>query len=421
MEHRQPRTGREEDSVRLFKEFLRIKTISQEGHKGPNQEAVNFLRTHLEQLGLQTKVVECIQGKPILIATLLGEQPSLPSICLNSHYDVVPAVDRMWKVDPWAAAEDEEGNIFGRGTQDMKCVCIQYILALQQLLGKGEKFKRTIHLTFVPDEEVGGVEGMKEFVLTDDFKSLNIAVALDEGLANPTDKFTVFYGERAVWWLKVKSSGPTGHGSRFIKNTAMEKLLRSVQQFLAFRAEQEARLEAHPGCQHAAVKAEKLGDVVTLNLTMLQGGVSSDGGKTWALNVIPTEAEAGFDVRIPPTVPLDEFEANLKEWTKEEGVEYEFVVKTPKHSVSSINVNESEWWRVFSETMQNLNLEIETEIFPAATDSRYLRQVGIPAFGFSPMNRTPILLHDHNEFLSAKVFLGGVPIYVSLIKALAGH
>jgi len=44
---------------------------------------------------------------------------------------------------------------------------------------------------------------MKEFVLTDDFKSLNIAVALDEGLANPTDKFTVFYGERAVWWLKV--------------------------------------------------------------------------------------------------------------------------------------------------------------------------------------------------------------------------
>lgn len=132
--------------------------------------------------------------------------------------------------------------------------------------------------------------------------------------------------------------------------------------------------------------------------------------------------------------------------------------------MSSINVNESEWWRVFSETMQNLNLEIETEIFPAgtslpnpiwgawmshphthflnclATDSRYLRQVGIPAFGFSPMNRTPILLHDHNEFLSAKVrsvaqfpshlsepcsplqvFLGGVPIYVSLIKALAGH
>jgi acetylornithine deacetylase/succinyl-diaminopimelate desuccinylase-like protein len=44
------------------------------------------------------------------------------------------------------------------------------------------------------------------------------------------------------------------------------------------------------------------------------GGVTTDGGKTWALNVIPIEAEAGFDVRIPPTVPLDEFEAKMKEW-----------------------------------------------------------------------------------------------------------
>jgi hypothetical protein len=36
--------------------------------------------------------------QPILIATLVGEEPSLPSILLNSHYDVVPAVEAMWKV-----------------------------------------------------------------------------------------------------------------------------------------------------------------------------------------------------------------------------------------------------------------------------------------------------------------------------------
>jgi hypothetical protein len=37
------------------------------------------------------------------------------------------------------------------------------------------------------------------------------------------------------------------------------------------------------------------------------------------------------------------------------------------------------------------------EIFPASTDARYFRELGIPAFGFSPMANTPILLHDHNE------------------------
>jgi hypothetical protein len=43
----------------------------------------------------------------------------------------------------------------------------------------------------------------------------------------------------------------------------------------------------------------------------------------------------------------------------------------------------------------------------SGTDSRYLRGVGIPAFGFSPMFETPILLHDNDERLAVKVFLKG--------------
>jgi aminoacylase len=62
---------------------------------------------------------------------------------------------------------------------------------------------------------------------------------------------------------------------------------------------------------------------------------------------------------------------------------------------------------------------LDPQIFPAATDSRYIRQKGIPAFGFSPINNTPILLHDHNEFLNEKVFLKGIDIFVELIKDLA--
>lgn len=46
-------------------------------------------------------------------------------------------------------------------------------------------------------------------------------------------------------------------------------------------------------------------------------------------------------------------------------------------------------------------------------------QVGHPAIGFSPMNRTPVLLHDHNEFLNEQVFLRGIDIYARLLPALA--
>ena len=46
-------------------------------------------------------------------------------------------------------------------------------------------------------------------------------------------------------------------------------------------------------------------------------------------------------------------------------------------------------------------------------------QVGIPAVGFSPMNHTPILLHDHDEFLNEKIFLKGIDIFVDIVSSLA--
>jgi aminoacylase len=56
------------------------------------------------------------------------------------------------------------------------------------------------------------------------------------------------------------------------------------------------------------------GDVTTLNLTVLKAGMSTDGGKTFAFNVVPNEAEAGFDIRVPPSVPSADVTAMLDEW-----------------------------------------------------------------------------------------------------------
>lgn len=56
------------------------------------------------------------------------------------------------------------------------------------------------------------------------------------------------------------------------------------------------------------------------------------------------------------------------------------------------------WWGLLKEAVTKAGGKLKNpEIFPAATDSRYVRQEGIIAFGFSPMANTPILLHDHNE------------------------
>lgn len=45
------------------------------------------------------------------------------------------------------------GNIYARGTQDMKCVGIQYLEAVRRLKQSGITLKRTLHISFVPGKE----------------------------------------------------------------------------------------------------------------------------------------------------------------------------------------------------------------------------------------------------------------------------
>ena len=40
---------------------------------------------------------------------------------------------------------------------------------------------------------------MQEFLKSKEWLELNVGFALDEGLANPINEFTVFYGERMPW------------------------------------------------------------------------------------------------------------------------------------------------------------------------------------------------------------------------------
>ncbi|ETN01959.1 hypothetical protein PPTG_16645 [Phytophthora nicotianae INRA-310] len=376
------------------------------------------------RVGISVQVFSPVKNKPVVLATWKGEDPTLPGIILNSHYDVVPAIPEHWTYDPFEAKILHDGRIYGRGAQDMKSVCIQYVEAVHALKTSGFTPKRNIYLLFVPDEEPGGAQGMGTFIETEQFKAIQpVAFAFDEGLANPGDAYTVFYGERAQWWVYVKAEGPTGHGSRFIKDTATSKIIDICNKALAFREEQEKILNADAGCKHGDMKKKKLGDVTSINITALQSGVSQDGGKTHALNVIPTNAIAGFDIRISPEMDISAMGEKLDEWCAAEGVSWEFASWTKpmhEHYVTSLDTG-NVWWQLFLKSCERIGEEIETEIFPAATDSRYLRKAGVQAIGFSPMKRTEILLHEHNEYLHKDTFLHGIKVYEAVFRDMFAH
>ena len=163
---------------------------------------------------------------------------------------------------------------------------------------------------------------MAKYVLSKEFKDLNIGFALDEGLASADNKIPLFYGERNVFWVKFKCTGNKnfvklsswtkhffgilgnpGHGSRFIENTAAEKVQFLTNKLLGYREEQKKIFNSSPDMT--------LGDVTTVNLTYMSGGVQ--------MNVVPNEFTIGFDIRITPTTKLEKFEGMIRKWIGEAG------------------------------------------------------------------------------------------------------
>ncbi|VDM97481.1 unnamed protein product [Thelazia callipaeda] len=431
-------------AVQHFREYLRINTA----HPNPDYEkCTKFLCSLADELNLERSVHECIPGKPFVIMTLRGQNDSLPSIMLYSHTDVVPTPDKeSWKFNPFAGVKDIDGKIYGRGAQDMKSVGIQYIEAVRRLLIKRHHgFLRTIHIVWGPDEEIGGSDGMEKFACSEVFSKLNVGFVLDEGMSTENEAFKVYYAERCPWWIEISCKGCGGHGSKFIENTAAEKAQNIINCFLEYREQQKKLLRSNEDLNPS--------DVISVNLTKVEGGVQ--------INVVPTEIKicmfisdflmilnissvfSWFDLRVPPTYDFEfnswilrhlftmhwllkyqscfQFlENQIKEWCSNAGkdVTYSFIKNTRIKAMTPIT-DKDPWWRAFSSVFKELNFPISVEIFPGSTDSRFIRQMGISSIGFTPINKSPVLLHAHDEFVTEETYLKGLKIYEKLIEKLA--
>ena len=270
-----------------------------------------------------------------------------------------------------------------------------------------------------------------------------IALALNEGLASTDGTYSLFYGERLPWWVDVTATGRTGHASRFVELTAVEQLIGVANRALAYRDGQQNLLHGttttttttsgtasessssssaadHSNCSHAvAAKRMKrmqrsreggrvaLGDVTSLNITTLEAGVRV--GDTYAYNCVPPIARCTFDIRISPHVDPREIGNMIDGWCREcssssssssggAGGDGGYDVKwkgvgtgdvTYDHALTTVD-GTNPWYRVFVDALSGIGHEVVPQVFPAATDSRFLRQLGIRAFGFSPMRNTEV-------------------------------
>ncbi|XP_028548885.1 aminoacylase-1-like [Dendrobium catenatum] len=289
----------EKAQIERFQQYLRIQTA----HPNPDYAgAISFLSSQARSIGLKILTLEFTPGKPLLLLSWAGTDPSLPSILLNSHLDSVPADSSHWIHPPFSAYRDSDGRIFARGAQDDKSIAIQYLEALRNLKGRRFSPLRSIHVSLVPDEEIGGADGNEKFVASQEFRMLNVGFVLDEGQASPTDEFRVFYADRLPWSLIVNAVGAPGHGSKMYDGSAAENLMECVEAIVRFRDSQFDLVKA-------GIRAGS--EVISVNPVYLKAGTPTPNG--FVMNVQPSEAEAGFDVRLPPTESIDVLRKRINE------------------------------------------------------------------------------------------------------------
>ena len=366
--------------------------------------AIAFLANQAAQDDMEYQVITLPSGNPVFVVTYRGTDPSLPALALNHHIDVVSAtnIDR-WQYRPFSG-EIANGNLYGRGSSDIKGLGAVHYFALRELRDIGCALRRTVHLLMVPDEEVGGEFGAQEFVKTSEFADLNIGYVLDETEGSgELQALCVTVDEKKVFQIKFIHYGHLAHGSYIHVENVIHDMVRLLVKIADFQNVQKLNLHSQP-----------IGDLTSMNITSIKAGVFSDGEA--ACNIIPDEVSAIVDIRIPPQMPIqvvrDYLDTLLKEFPR-----ITYVLCAPVHERAPYNIDyeQSALWRALAAVAEKYQYLLHARVLCGATDLRYyLTSDGIQGFGFVPF-MSKGNAHTTDEFIPLDELVEGRKIMRDLI------
>src|SRR5690242_8681793 len=145
-------------AVDLLQRYIRIESIDPPANTA---EAARFVQHFLEENGIAAKLYASgPNGQTNLVARVPGRDRSKKPLLLLNHLDVVPVDRKAWKFDPFAAVI-QNGEMWGRGTMDMKGIGIEQMMALATLKRAGITPARDIVMLSTADEENNGTYGIR--------------------------------------------------------------------------------------------------------------------------------------------------------------------------------------------------------------------------------------------------------------------
>jgi succinyl-diaminopimelate desuccinylase len=397
--------ARREELIAFLQGFVQTPTANPPGE---TRAGAAYLEKFLTAHGLAYRVIAPMADMPNLVAGFdTGRRGR--HLVLNGHIDVFPpGRDERWDHGgPWSGVIDN-GRLYGRGTADMKCGTIASFATYALLYEHRDRLAGRLTLTAVSDEETGGKWGTGYL-----FEHNRDEVAGDCCLnGEPSSAYTVRYGEKAPHWLIFTIRTRGAHGAYVhmsaSANKIATKLMAALEGLSEIRPEvpqSVARNLADPAVRSAldhglGKGAADLVPKVSVNIGSIEGGLKT--------NMIPSECRLEADIRLPVGVSKARIRSQV------ERILQDF----PDVTVEEVSnaADEANWCDPDGQMLRLLQDAADrvTGIRPvpvitlAATDARYWRLSGVPAYIYGC---SPDRMGTYNESVAVDEFLNVVRVH----------
>ncbi len=424
--------------VKLVREFLKIDSSNPPGKE---EESVLFLEALLRKAGIQSQIVSTAPRRANVLARLDGRKRGKPVVLL-SHVDVVPAHASEWEVDPFGG-ELRDGFVYGRGAIDMKAQAIFQLLSFIRIHEEGLVPENDLIYLATADEEAGGKFGA-EHMLTHSEELRHASFVLSEGGCIMEEDGRLYaqisVAEKKLSQFMVTAIGTGGHGSAPHKDNANRKTISAAHAISGyqwpFRPTPIVRTYLNAVLKGKVIKGYRFTTLEealeekrfrsfledtpiynallrnTVTPTVLRAGEK--------INVIPAESAIYFDARLLPSESHKSFFKTIRKLVGKSTTVTPISTGISNPTPSGHNTT---FFRGIRKVVEDLKGPIPTLPFitTGATDLRYFRDLGIPAYGFCPITLTAdehLRMHGKNERISVDNINEGIRGTYEIVKFL---
>ena len=430
----------------IYKELVEINTTDS---VGDTLRAAEAMAARLKAGGFADEDIKVLSSGPRkgnMVVRLRGTGAKKP-ILLIAHIDVVEAKREDWAFDPFVLQE-VDGFFRGRGAADDKAMAASFVANLIEYRKEGFKPERDIILALTTDEELSDSPHDGARWLLENHRALiDAEFAINEGGGGTLRdgkpvRNSIQLAEKIYQTYRLEVTDPGGHSASGRRDSAIYRLADGLAQLARFdfpvklnavtRRYFEQVVKTEQGEVADAIRALLAGnqdEVLLMALTMrppYNAQIRTTCVTTMleaghAENALPQTARATVNCRILPDQPIEQVADTLERTLNDMKIKVTPVGKPVLSPPSPLNPEVMAAVEGISGAMWP-GIPVIATMSGGYTDSRWLRNAGIPSYGVSGLFSDPGKsgVHGLNEQVGVKELYDSKEFLYRLVKRLAG-